>query len=229
MPVRNATTCSAGLGKGSYPGSMQPVQKISCKCTSPGLIALCLAALLLCFSPAQAAAPLARPILRDEQPSSGSSTGTTAQPEAHAARNVHSPFNSEASVQVAARQKLFDFAVQEGLEILNLVIQKVQIPDYNTTLDFPVIGGVDVSITGINISQLVVPPELTKVAIESGYYHLQASNLTTQVRDFSGRELPINIYAEQHSMCTLAGVPAMGAMCSLVRLEKTQASRRHIK
>jgi hypothetical protein len=96
---------------------------------------------------------------------------------------VHTPFNSEASVQVAARQKLFDFAVQEGLEILNLVIQKVQIPDYNTTLDFPVIGGVDVSITGINITQLQVPPELTKVAIESGYYHLQASNLTTQVRD----------------------------------------------
>lgn len=96
-------------------------------------------------------------------------------------RNMHTPFNGEASLQIAARQKLFDYAVSQGLDILDLAVRKIKIPEYKTTIEVPVIGGIDVSVSNVNISNLQVPRELAKVAIESGYYHLKAENLTAQV------------------------------------------------
>lgn len=96
--------------------------------------------------------------------------------------NLHTPFNSEASLQIAARQRLFDYAVSEALDILDIAAKKIKIPEYKTTIDIPVIGGIDVSVSNVNITNLQVPRELAKVAIESGYYHLKASNLTAQVR-----------------------------------------------
>jgi hypothetical protein len=73
-------------------------------------------------------------------------------------RHVHSPFNSEASMQIAARQRLFDYAVTEALEILGVAIEKVKIPEYRTTLEIPVIGGIDVVISNVNITDLQVQP-----------------------------------------------------------------------
>lgn len=71
-------------------------------------------------------------------------------------RHVHSPFNSEASMQIAARQRLFDYAVTEALEILGVAVEKVRIPEYRTTLEIPVIGGIDVVISNVNITDLQV-------------------------------------------------------------------------
>lgn len=71
-------------------------------------------------------------------------------------RVVHSPFNSEASMQIAARQRLFDYAVTEALEILGVAVEQVKIPEYRTTLEVPVIGGIDVSISSVNITDLQV-------------------------------------------------------------------------
>lgn len=71
-------------------------------------------------------------------------------------RQVHSPFNSEASMQIAARQRLFDYAVTEALEILGEAIEKVKIPEYRTTLEIPVIGGIDVVISNVNMTDLQV-------------------------------------------------------------------------
>ncbi|KAF6254202.1 phosphorylated CTD interacting factor 1 WW domain-containing protein [Scenedesmus sp. NREL 46B-D3] len=93
----------------------------------------------------------------------------------------HTPFNSEASLQIAARQRLFDYAVTEALDLLDVAAKNIKIPEYKTTLDIPVIGGIDVSVSNVNITNLQVPRELAKVAIESGYYHLKASNLTAQI------------------------------------------------
>lgn len=73
-------------------------------------------------------------------------------------RRVHSPFNSEASMQIAARQRLFDYAVTEALDILAVVVEKVNIPEYKTTLEIPVIGGIDVTISNVNITSLEVRP-----------------------------------------------------------------------
>jgi hypothetical protein len=94
---------------------------------------------------------------------------------------VHTPFNSEASLQIAARQRLFDYAVTEALDLLDVAAKNIKIPEYKTTLEIPVIGGIDVSVSNVNITNLQVPRELAKVAIESGYYHLKAANLTAQV------------------------------------------------
>lgn len=66
--------------------------------------------------------------------------------------------------------------------IADAVIKKLAIPEVKSTIDVPVIGGIDVDVNSINITTLVIPPETTKIAIESGYYHLQASNLTARVR-----------------------------------------------
>lgn len=71
-------------------------------------------------------------------------------------RRVHSPFNSEASMQIAARQRLFDYAVTEALAILGVAVEKVKIPEYRTTLEIPVIGGIDVTISNVNITDLQV-------------------------------------------------------------------------
>lgn len=71
-------------------------------------------------------------------------------------RRVHSPFNSEASMQIAARQRLFDYAVSEALEILGVAVEKVRIPEYKTKLEIPVIGGIDVAISNVNITDLQV-------------------------------------------------------------------------
>lgn len=71
-------------------------------------------------------------------------------------RRVHSPFNSEASMQIAARQRLFDYAVSEALDILGVAVEKVRIPEYKTKLEIPVIGGIDVAISNVNITDLQV-------------------------------------------------------------------------
>lgn len=84
-------------------------------------------------------------------------------------------------MQIAARQRLFDYAVSEALDILGVAVEQVRIPEYKTKLEIPVIGGIDVAISNVNITDLQVPRDLAKVAIESGYYHLKAANLTAQI------------------------------------------------
>jgi hypothetical protein len=59
-------------------------------------------------------------------------------------------------MQIAARQRLFDYAVTEALEILGVAVEKVKIPEYKTTLEIPVIGGIDVTINNVNITDLQV-------------------------------------------------------------------------
>lgn len=128
-------------------------------------------------------APVPRSALREQLRDSLTHSVAAADPDAidDASLLVHTPFNSEASLQVAARQRLFDYGMEQGLILLDMAVRKIGIPEYKTTLDLPIIGGVDVDISDVNITQLVVPPELTKLAIESGYYHLTAANLTAQV------------------------------------------------
>eukprot|EP00775_Hariotina_reticulata_P004734 gene4734-4984_t len=72
-------------------------------------------------------------------------------------------------------------AVSEALDILDIIAKKIQIPEYKTTIEIPIIGGINVDVSGVNITNLQVPRELAKVAIESGYYHLKAANLTAQI------------------------------------------------
>lgn len=63
---------------------------------------------------------------------------------------MHSPFNAEASLQLAARQSLFDYAVDQGLTILDAAVRRIAIPEYSATLDIPLVGGVDVSVSKVS-------------------------------------------------------------------------------
>lgn len=97
------------------------------------------------------------------------------------AARLATPPDSEASLQLAARQRLFDFAVATGLDLLDEAATRIVLPEYHTTLEVPVLGGLDVGVSCINVTHLDVPRSLARVAIESGYYHLRAANVTAQV------------------------------------------------
>lgn len=108
-----------------------------------------------------AAAPARDPSLSSSSSSStGKATSASSSSSSSAGlprqRPVHSPFNSEASMQIAARQKLFDYAVTEALGILDLAVRKIKIPEYKATIEIPVIGGIDVDISNVNITNLEV-------------------------------------------------------------------------
>lgn len=88
---------------------------------------------------------------------------------------------AEASIQVAARQRLFDYAVDRGLAILNATVKNTTIEEVHATVEVPLLGGIDVTIRDVNVTQLYIVPELTRVAIEAGYYHAAAANVTANI------------------------------------------------
>ncbi len=112
--------------------------------------------------PKAAAAPSATPQAAAAS-RSGAAASVPGDAAADAIRVRHTPFNSEASLQIAARQRLFDYAVQQGLAILDAKLREIQIPAVNTVIDIPLIGGMDVSISDVNITTLSVPKDRTKV------------------------------------------------------------------
>jgi hypothetical protein len=119
-------------------------------------------ALLVVLSSACVVAPQRAAAMRQGVTQHGSLRHPGASPAAAAPRaaageqQLHSPFNSEASLQIAARQRLFDYAVTQALEILDVAVEKINIPDYKATIEIPVIGGIDAAISNINITSLEV-------------------------------------------------------------------------
>jgi hypothetical protein len=95
-------------------------------------------------------------------------------------RRVHSPFNSEASMQIAARQRLFDYAVSEALDILGVAVEQVRIPEYKTKLEIPVIGGIDVAISNVNITDLQVGLGLGSVVLVQRDHAQRSGNAQPQ-------------------------------------------------
>ncbi|GBF96808.1 hypothetical protein Rsub_09664 [Raphidocelis subcapitata] len=89
--------------------------------------------------------------------------------------------NGEASMQIAARQRLFDYAVAEALAVLNATLRNATLPEVDATVEVPLLGGIDVAVRDVNVTRLDVDPELTRVAIEAGYYHAAAANVTANI------------------------------------------------
>ena len=50
------------------------------------------------------------------------------------------------TAQVAARQRLFDYAVEQGLAILNATVKNTTIAEINATVEVPLLGGIEVGI-----------------------------------------------------------------------------------
>ncbi|KIY97695.1 BPI/LBP/CETP domain protein [Monoraphidium neglectum] len=125
---------------------------------------------------------------------------------------------------IAARQPLFDYAVQQGLAILNATVKNATIDEISATVEVPLLGGIDVTVrdgagrgrwwgrgqwgqreagassqrlsrggTGcvllsqgplaeeVNVTTLQVDPALARVAIEAGFYHAAAANVTANI------------------------------------------------
>lgn len=99
----------------------------------------------------------------------------------------------EASLQLAARQNLFDYAVEESLKILKASVAHLTIPDYTTEIDVPVLGGIDVHLTSMKIKQLDMDESKVAVSIRSGFYHLEAADVTTTLGfDWSWSKGPLS-------------------------------------
>ncbi|KAI8463303.1 MAG: hypothetical protein J3K34DRAFT_527110 [Monoraphidium minutum] len=89
--------------------------------------------------------------------------------------------NAEASMQIAARQPLFDYAVTQGLAILNATLRNTTIDEVRATVEVPLLGGIDVVVRDVNVTSLSVDPDLARVAIEAGFYHAAAANVTANI------------------------------------------------
>ena len=48
--------------------------------------------------------------------------------------------------QIAARQRLFDYAVAQGLAILNATLRSTTIAEVDATVEVPLLGGIDVAV-----------------------------------------------------------------------------------
>lgn len=155
----------------------------------------------------------------------GSSSAGADKWDASDEPSAHTPFNSEASIQIAVRQRLFDYAVQTGLAVLDASLKDIVVPEYRSTLNFPVIGGVDVGIAGVNITSLEVPHAQTKVRVMWMQQHQGREACSVKlmgtsplhVLDWGRRLLPCCRLAADMQKCMPALVCLAACTCTCMR------------
>jgi hypothetical protein len=64
--------------------------------------------------------------------------------------------DDDASLEMAVRQSLFDYAVDKGLDILTQKVFDIDLPDFTTTAQLPLIGGVNVDASNIKFQNFSV-------------------------------------------------------------------------
>jgi hypothetical protein len=64
--------------------------------------------------------------------------------------------DDEASLEMAVRQSLLDYAVEKGLDILTQKVFNIDLPNFTTTAQLPLIGGINVEATNIRFQNFSV-------------------------------------------------------------------------
>lgn len=82
-----------------------------------------------------------------------------------------------AGVQVVARQRLFDYAVQQGLTLLETRVREVYISQYSKTFSLPLVGVFEIRLSNITVTDFQAPPEKAKLSILSGLFNFQATDI----------------------------------------------------
>jgi hypothetical protein len=98
------------------------------------------------------------------------------------------------SLQLAARQRLLDYAVSRALDALDARARALTLPDYEASLRVPLVGAVDLAARRLNVTRLSVPRTGddgggggggggggARVSIDAGFFHATASNCTVAV------------------------------------------------
>lgn len=102
----------------------------------------------------------------DEKPSSTSSSRSSATPGQ--ARDD----TLQASIQIAARQALFDYATQQGLAMLVQRVTGLAVPDVTKTFHLPVIGDFELRLYTIRVQEFTVPHEDARLVILDKFFNL---------------------------------------------------------
>lgn len=102
----------------------------------------------------------------DEKPSSTSSARSSATP------GQAKDDALQASIQIAARQALFDYATQQGLAMLVQRVTGLAVPDVTKTFHLPVIGDFELRLYTIRVQEFTVPHEDARLVILDKFFNL---------------------------------------------------------
>lgn len=64
--------------------------------------------------------------------------------------------DDDASLEMAVRQSLLDYAVDKGLDILTQKVFNIDLPNFTTTAQLPLIGGINVEASNIRFQNFSV-------------------------------------------------------------------------
>lgn len=98
-------------------------------------------------------------------------------------------------MQVAVRQSLFDYGITVGSEALSSHIQNITIPRVETTINVPLVGEVDLTITNIKCLEFNEPTQLAKVEIENTTFSASSKAISAKFQyhwAWSSRNLPLD-------------------------------------
>lgn len=79
---------------------------------------------------------------------------------------------SEAGIQVAARQALFDYATQQGLAILGTKVTGLVLPEVSKTFHVPIAGDFELRIYNIKVQEFAAPAEDARLVILARFFNL---------------------------------------------------------
>jgi len=82
-----------------------------------------------------------------------------------------------AGIQLVTRQSLFDYASDQGLQLLKQRVQDISIPDQHKSFRVPVIGEFIVSLTGIKVEEFNVPEDGAALTILDSFFNLSVNSV----------------------------------------------------
>ncbi|GFR42240.1 hypothetical protein Agub_g3134 [Astrephomene gubernaculifera] len=87
-----------------------------------------------------------------------------------------------AGIAIAARQGLFDYAMEVALMFLGEKLQGQVIPDVSKRFNIPVVGSFDLQLSDIAVTNFTCPPSGANLTIlGDGFFHLLAADLSARL------------------------------------------------
>lgn len=84
-------------------------------------------------------------------------------------------------IELAARQFLFNYATQQGLDMLKAKIQDLEIPDVSKSFNLPLVGDFTLQLSGIRVTQLNVSSDEAKLTIMDERFELWITQVDVQI------------------------------------------------
>lgn len=151
----------------------------------------------------------------DEKPSSTSSSRSSTTPQQAKDDTL------QASIQIAARQALFDYATQQGLAMLVQRVTGLAVPDVTKTFHLPVIGDFELHLYTIRVQEFTVPHEDARLVILDKFFNLWVEQvgmgwhrLVSRAHQASGDWVGMRLGRDSGNAGSTAACPAAGTACT---------------